>query len=88
MLDEGTGSGWMYVCPGSSVHGIYQARILEWLSFPSPGTLPNAGIETASPALAGGFFTAESAGKSYTCGIHYLYNKMKSFAMLLESSGH
>ena len=27
--------------PGSSVHGISQARILEWLPFPSPGDLPN-----------------------------------------------
>ena len=45
---------------GSPVHGILQARILEWLPFPPPGDLPNAGIEPAcltSPALAGGFFT-------------------------------
>ena len=25
--------------PGSSVHGIFQARILEWVAFPSPGCL-------------------------------------------------
>ena len=33
--------------PGSSVHGISQARILEQvgLPFPSPGDLPNPGIE-------------------------------------------
>ena len=44
---------------GSSVHGILQARILEWLSFPPPGDLPHPGIDPASlmsPALAGGFF--------------------------------
>jgi len=29
------------------------------LSFLSPGDLPNPGIEPASPALAGGFFTTE-----------------------------
>ena len=23
--------------PGSSIHGIFQARVLEWLSLPSPG---------------------------------------------------
>ena len=45
--------------PGSSVHGILQAR----LPFPSPGDLPNPGIEPMSPALAGGFFTAEPPGK-------------------------
>ena len=37
--------------PDSSVHGILQARILEWLTFPSPGNLPNPGIEPGSPAL-------------------------------------
>ena len=36
--------------PGSSVHGILQARILG-LPFPSPGDLPDPGIEPASPAL-------------------------------------
>ena len=29
------------------------------LPFPAPGDLPNPGIEPASPALAGGFFTTE-----------------------------
>ena len=37
--------------PGSPVHGIFQARILEWLPFPSPGDLPNPGIKPRSPAL-------------------------------------
>ena len=39
--------------PGSSVHGISQARILSGLSFPSPGNLPDLGIELMPPALAG-----------------------------------
>ena len=33
------------------------------LPFPSPGDLPDPGIEPASPALAGGFFTTEPPGK-------------------------
>ena len=33
------------------------------LPFPSPGDLPNPGIETTSPALAGRFFTTEPPGK-------------------------
>ena len=33
------------------------------LPFPAPGALPDPGIEALSPALAGGFFTAESPGK-------------------------
>ena len=31
--------------PGSSVHGIFQARILAWVPVPSPGDLPDPGIE-------------------------------------------
>ena len=33
------------------------------LSFSSPGDLPDPGIKLMSPALAGGFFTAEPSGK-------------------------
>ena len=34
-----------YSPPGSSVHGIFQARILGWVAIPPPGDLPNPGIE-------------------------------------------
>ena len=34
---------------GSSVHGISLARILEWMPFPTPGDLPDPGIEPLSP---------------------------------------
>ena len=54
--------------PGSSVHGILQARILEQIAMPSPpGDLPHPGIEHTflmSPALAGRFFTTVPPGKS------------------------
>ena len=33
------------------------------LPFPPPGDLPDPGTEPASPALGGGFFTAEPPGK-------------------------
>ena len=50
--------------PGSSVHGILQARILGWLSCSPPGDLPNPGIKKpgspVSPALAGRFFTTRA----------------------------
>ena len=32
-----------YNLPGSSIHGILQASILEWVDIPSPGDLPNQG---------------------------------------------
>ena len=37
--------------PGSSVHGISQARTLKWIAIPSPGGLPNPGIKSEYPAL-------------------------------------
>ena len=36
--------------PGSSVHEIFQARRLEWVSISYSGDLPDPGIEPASPA--------------------------------------
>ena len=37
-----------YSLQGSSAQGICQARILEWLPFPSPGNLSDSGIEPTS----------------------------------------
>ena len=51
---------------GSSVHEIFQARILEWVAFPPPRDLPNSGIKPVSlvaPVLTRRFFTAELPGK-------------------------
>ena len=49
--------------PGSSVHEIFQARLLEWLPLTNPGDIPDLGIELTSlvsPALAGRFFTTST----------------------------
>ena len=35
--------------PSSAVHGILQARILEWVACPPPWDLPDPGIEPESP---------------------------------------
>jgi len=53
--------------PGSSVHGMLQARRLEWVPYPSPADLPDPGIEPKSPALQVGslpFELPKSAIKS------------------------
>ena len=44
------------------------------LPFPSPGDLPDPGVEPASPALAGRFFTTVLTGKPirHTHGIQYI----------------
>ena len=52
-----------YSLPGSSVHGVLQARILKELPFPSPGVLPNPGIERRSPALQADSLPSELPGK-------------------------
>ena len=45
------------------VHGILQARILEWQPFPSAGDLPNPGIEPRSPVLQVDSLPVEPQGK-------------------------
>ena len=50
---------------GSSVPRILQSRILEWVAFPSPGDLPDPGIEPESPELTGRFFTTAPPGKPW-----------------------
>ena len=40
--------------PGSSAHGLLQARILEWVVIPSPGDLPGPGTDPRSPAAEWG----------------------------------
>ena len=37
--------------PGSSVHGILQARTLEWVAISSSKDLPDPGIEPTFPAF-------------------------------------
>ena len=46
-----------------TVHGILQARILEWIAFPFSGDLPNPGIKPRSPTLQADSFLAELQGK-------------------------
>jgi len=49
--------------PGSSVHGFPRQEYWSGLPFPSPEDLPDLGIESESPTLAGRFFTPEPPGK-------------------------
>ena len=49
--------------PGSSVHGIFQARILEWVAVSRSRDLPHPGTESTSlmsPALGNGFDTTSA----------------------------
>ena len=46
-----------------TVHGILQASVLEWVDIPSPGDLPNPGIEPRSPVLQADSLPAEPQGE-------------------------
>ena len=67
--------------PGSSVHGILHARILESVAMPfSRGILqgnpPNPGIEhtsLTSPALAGRFFTTSTTWEAWELQLAFSY---------------
>ena len=52
--------------PGFSIHGIFQARVLECLLFPSSGDLPDPGIKPRSPALQADSLLSEPPGSSAT----------------------
>jgi len=57
------------VAPWTEAHqallskGFLRQEYWSGLPFPSPGDPPDPGLEPTSPALAGGFFTAEPLGK-------------------------
>ena len=52
-----------YSLPGSSVHGILQARKLEWVAIPISGDLPNPEIKSKFPALQADSLPAELSVK-------------------------
>ena len=70
--------------PGSSVHGILQARILEF-PFPSPEDLPNPGIEPGSPALQADSLPSEPPGKPNHSHIHHFLIEHKVSNRALSS---
>ena len=45
-----------------TVHGILQARTLEWVAVPFSGDLPNPGIEHRSPTLQADSLPAKPQG--------------------------
>ena len=48
--------------PGSSVHGILQPRILEWVAFPFSRGSSRTGTSTLVSCIAGRFFTIWATG--------------------------
>ena len=65
-----------YSPPGFSVHGIFQARILEWVAFPFSRVSSNPGIKPGSPALQAASLPSESPGKTLRLLIVLLKTKI------------
>ena len=55
--------------PGSSVHGIFQARILKWVACPPPRDLPNPEIKPRSCALQADSLLSEPPGQPKNTGV-------------------
>ena len=71
--------------PGSSVHGILQARILEWVAMPPPGDFPSPGFEPASlasPVLQVDSLPTEPPGKPQ---VVYMHTKFWNLASQIKS---
>ena len=66
--------------PGSSVHRILQAKILEWVAIAFPENLPNLGIESRSPALQGNSSPSEPPGKPIYYSSVALLSHVRLFA--------
>ena len=58
-----------------TVHGILQARILEWVAFPFSRGCSHPGIEPRSPALQVDSLPAEPQGKPKNPGVGGLSNQ-------------
>ena len=54
---------WTVACETPLSMDFSRQEYWRGLTFPSPGDLPDAGIEPVSRALAGAFFTTEQPGK-------------------------
>ena len=80
VLSDSFWNPWTVGPPGSTVHGILQAKILQWVAIPFYGDLPNPGIEpgsVASAALAGGFFTTSVTWETHVNTLQWAYNEIQ-----------
>ena len=69
--------------PGSSVHGILQARLLEWVAIPFSSDLGNPGIEPGSPALKMDYLLFEPPRKSILYKYLHIYMYLSLFLEFL-----
>ena len=70
--------------PGSSVHGILQARILEW-PCPPPGDLPKPDLKPRSPTLQEDSLLSEPPGKTHYSLVSEFFHHLKGNPHLSSS---
>ena len=61
---------WTVACQAPLSMGFSRQEYWSGLPFPSPGDLPNPGIEPGSPALEVDALTSEPPGKHHMCTIY------------------
>ena len=59
-------TSWTIVLQAPLSMGFPRQEYWSGMPFPSPGDIPNRGIKTTTPVLAGGFLTTEPPGKPKT----------------------
>ena len=62
---------------GSSVHGILQARILEWVAIPFTRVSSQPKDQTWVSYITGGFFTISAIRKPLCVSMHKYYKTEK-----------
>ena len=66
--------------PGSSVDGILQARILQWVASSFSGDLPDSGIKPGSPTLQADCLLSEPPEKTVNLNVFGFVGQMVSVA--------
>ena len=74
--------------PGSSVHGILQARILEEVAMPSSRGSSQPRDPTRVSGITGGFFTAKPPGKPHIYTHTYIYIGYKYIYIYIHTPIH
>ena len=62
-MSDSLGPPWTVACRAPLSMGFPRQEYWSGLPFPTPGDLPDPGIQSVSPALAGVLFTTEPPGK-------------------------
>ena len=85
-MSDSFATPWTIACQTLVSMEFSRQEYWSGLPFPSPGDLPDPGIEPVPPPLAGGLFTTELPGKSiYVCV--YTYGDIYFYIHIYENIG-